>query len=384
LKLRRGSRGEVSATEHAAQPAETEPMLFPSERLDGEAFLDSPSEPPAFVGHIDEPAEPEVSSRGLAVVRARGWAISTRGRALRVRVGVDDLIEVGCDQPRPEVPIALAGHFGDVPDDCGWVVHVPLPEPGTITGSVALHIEIDDGEFVTRRRFRVALTDEAAPVRADYKSTWDAVAGDVDSAKVSVSGYTDEDEYERTAHATVRMLRETVGLDPDDEILEIGCGVGRAGAALAPQCKRWVGADVSANMLGHARERLRGLDNVELVELNGWDLSGIPDDSLDLVYCTIVFMHLDEWERFSYVKEAMRVLRPGGRVHIDNFNLCSDAGWAFFMEMSESYHPLGRPPNISKSSTPDELRTYLERAGFVDIEVLSNEGLFAHAWGVAP
>src|SRR5690606_19274069 len=153
------------------------------------------------------------------------------------------------------------------------------------------------------------------PMRADYKATWDAVAVDLDSAKVSVSGYTDEEQYEQTAAATVHVLEQTVGIRPDDEILEIGCGVGRVGKALAPRCKRWVGTDVSANMLRHARERLRGLDNVELVELNGWDLAPIPSSSLDVVYCTVVFMHLDEWERFGYVRESMRVLRPGGRIY---------------------------------------------------------------------
>jgi len=359
-------------------------MLFPSERLDGASLVEAPGLTPAFVGHIDEPAEPEVSSSGLPGLRVRGWVISTRGRAVRVRLGIGDpLTEVACDQPRPEVLTALAGHYGDVGEHCGFSAFVQLPDTGGAE-PLSLVLEVDDGEVATRRRFRVARTDESAPVRADYKATWEAVAVDLDSAKVSVAGYTDEEKYEQTAAATVHVLEQTVGIRPDDEILEIGCGVGRVGKALAPRCKRWVGTDVSANMLRHARERLSGLDNVELVELNGWDLAPIPSSSLDVVYCTVVFMHLDEWERFGYVQESMRVLRPGGRIYIDNFNLCSDDGWAFFMEMSESYHPLGRPPNISKSSTPDELRTYLERAGFTDVRLGPNEGLFVHAWGAAP
>jgi ubiquinone/menaquinone biosynthesis C-methylase UbiE len=135
-------------------------------------------------------------------------------------------------------------------------------------------------------------------------------------------------------------------------------------------------------MLSHARDRLRALDNVELVELSGWDLAPIVSESLDVVYCTVVFMHLDEWERHSYVCEAMRVLRPGGRFYVYNFNLLSDPGWEFFMAMKENHHPLLRPPNISKSSTPDEIRTYLERAGFEEIVVSSGKQslwLGAHA-----
>ena len=304
-------------------------------------------------------------------MRVRGWITSTRGQAVTVtvRVGRGPSITVVCDEPRPDVVASLAGRFGDVSDSCGFRVDVPLPERRARDASLALVLDVDDGEYHTSRKYRVTVDGESPPTRADYKSTWDAAAVDVDSAKLAVTGYTDEDEYARTAQQNVEILEETVGLGPDDEILEIGCGVGRVGAALAPLCRRWVGTDVSSNMLGHARERLAGFDNVELVELSGWDLAPIASSSLDVVYCMVVFMHLDEWERFAYVREAMRVLRPGGRLYVDNFNLRSDPGWDFFTEMATSYHPLWRPPNISKSSTPDELRTYLERAGFVDIGI---------------
>ena len=81
----------------------------------------------------------------------------------------------------------------------------------------------------------------------------------------------------------------------------------------------------------------------------------LSDDSIDVVYCTVVFMHLDEWDRYEYVKEAFRVLKPGGRAYFDNFNLMSEEGWAIF----ESHHQISeRPSHISKSSTPQELLKY--------------------------
>jgi hypothetical protein len=53
--------------------------------------------------------------------------------------------------------------------------------------------------------------------------------------------------------------------------------------------------------------------------------------------------------------------------------------------MATNYHPLGRPPNISKSSTPDEMRTYFERAGFEGIIVgQSREILWLSVHGRKP
>jgi len=135
---------------------------------------------------------------------------------------------------------------------------------------------------------------------------------------------------------------------------------------MAGRCGRWMGADVSRNMLEHARKALGHLLNVSFHLLNGADLEGIADGSIDVVYCSGVFMHLDEWDRYRYVLEMFRVLKPGGRTYYDNFNLLSQEGWAFFLEQCR-YDPIQRPANISKSSTPAELLRYAEQAGFQDV-----------------
>jgi ubiquinone/menaquinone biosynthesis C-methylase UbiE len=186
-------------------------------------------------------------------------------------------------------------------------------------------------------------------------------------AKLNTVGATDENEIARGAQETKRILIETVGVNPTDTVLEIGAGIGRVGDVIAPLCREWIGADVSENMLRHVRHRIGHLPNVRTVLLNGYDLSPIPSESVDLVYCTIVFMHLTEWERFGYIREGIRVLRPGGRMMVDSFNLLSDPGWALFERM-RVYHPTKRPPQISTASTPQEIGTYFARAGFAAVQ----------------
>jgi ubiquinone/menaquinone biosynthesis C-methylase UbiE len=202
--------------------------------------------------------------------------------------------------------------------------------------------------------------------RAQYREVWEALSATEEMAKLNVLGCSVEDEFGRTAHLTKQILLETVGVRPEDTILEIGAGVGRVGRVLAPICTEWIGADVSANMLGHITRRIGHLGNIRTVQLSGYDLSPIASESVDLVYCTVVFMHLSEWERFRYIAEGMRVLRPGGRMLVDCFNLLSEEGWMVFHRMT-GYPPAERPPQISATSTPQEIETYFTRAGFVDV-----------------
>jgi ubiquinone/menaquinone biosynthesis C-methylase UbiE len=218
--------------------------------------------------------------------------------------------------------------------------------------------------------------------RYEYKAVWTALSQTEQGAKAQVIGDVEEDYVLETAEETRQWLEETVGVLSDDVILEIGCGIGRVGQVLAPRCKRWIGCDVSPNMLGFARQRLAPFDNVDLVEISGFDLSPIPNSSVDVAYCTVVFMHLDEWDRYNYVLEASRVLRPGGRIFIDNFNLRTEEGWTVF-DAQRRIHPQQRPAAISKSSTPQELEVYLRKAGFQDIRIREN-ATWVQAYAVKP
>jgi SAM-dependent methyltransferase len=202
--------------------------------------------------------------------------------------------------------------------------------------------------------------------RNEYKAVWNSVSKSEEEAKFAICGSTDEQIFQHSAPGTVAMLKRCVGVNKDDVILEIGCGVGRVGAALAPICREWIGTDVSENMINHLRRRLAAHPNVRGVTTSGFDLEGIDSGSVDVVYCTVVFMHLEEWERYSYIKEGYRILRPGGRMLVDNINLASELGWKFF-EDHRAIPLHERPPQISKTSTPQELETYFQRAGFTDI-----------------
>ncbi|MFM9954769.1 MAG: class I SAM-dependent methyltransferase [Opitutaceae bacterium] len=220
-------------------------------------------------------------------------------------------------------------------------------------------------------------------IRGDYKSVWTALSGSKEDAYMVVSGYTDEEKFHADAEDTLYILRETTGIQPTDTFLEIGCGVARVGRVLSPFVQEWIGCDVSPNMIKLANRRLLGLTNTRLQEISGYDLQPIPDNSVDVVYTTVVFMHLEEWDRYTYVLEAMRVLKPGGRFYCDNANIASPEGWAMFEASRTQFPPQKRPAQISKCSSVPEFEAFFTHAGFVDWHVKTRP-MWVYGWGTKP
>jgi ubiquinone/menaquinone biosynthesis C-methylase UbiE len=209
---------------------------------------------------------------------------------------------------------------------------------------------------MTKERKQVAL-------KSEYKKVWNDLSTTIEDAVYHVTGNATEGQLRKYGHVDAQKIIRKLKVSSTDDVLEIGCGVGRLGYAMADYCKKWIGCDISSNMINHARTRLDGKTNAEFNELTGNDLSVIESNSVDAVYCSVVFMHLEEWDRYTYVQESHRILRKGGRIYIDNFNLDSEEGWAIFL--AHQAIPIEkREAQISKSSTVDELKVYLKRAGF--------------------
>ena len=61
-----------------------------------------------------------------------------------------------------------------------------------------------------------------------------------------------------------------------------------------------------------------------------------------------------------------------GRIYVDNINLCSDGGWKVF-ETHRAFSPTNRPPHMTQNSTPQEIETYLKRAGFSDVRIRTDD-----------
>ena len=94
--------------------------------------------------------------------------------------------------------------------------------------------------------------------------------------------------------------------------LDFGCGVGRLSQALADYFDRVVGADVSPTMIGLARELNFNRDRVDFLLNQTDDLAALESNSVDLVTSLITLQHIPPDVTRGYLKEFLRVLKPGG------------------------------------------------------------------------
>lgn len=102
-------------------------------------------------------------------------------------------------------------------------------------------------------------------------------------------------------------------LNPDDDVLEIGCGIGRMTRAVSRRVRHVTALDVSTEMLARAKESNTELTNVAWLRGDGTSLRGVADSSVDACVSHVVFQHIPDPEiTLGYIREMGRVLRPGG------------------------------------------------------------------------
>lgn len=208
---------------------------------------------------------------------------------------------------------------------------------------------------------------------ATYKDFWNRQASSAESAISAVDGSQSEEVVQHTGRWSAAQVKAALNIGQDDDVLELGCGIGRIGRELAPLCKSWTGVDISENMIDFASQRLTGQTNVTFHKLNRTSLDMLEDNSIDKAYSIAVFCHMDKEDLYLYMQELNRVVRPGGTIFVETWNLAHPVGWRRWayepLVWSRANHAERKDVARNQFCTAEEFQLYVTHAGF---EALAN------------
>jgi SAM-dependent methyltransferase len=210
-------------------------------------------------------------------------------------------------------------------------------------------------------------------------------------------------EFVATGDNEVPVYLERFGLQADNDarrgLVEIGCGIGRMTCAFTRRFGTVYACDLDAGFLERCREavaRFGIVHRLRTIEvLDGRSLT-IPDNAVDVAFSYLTLQHCDRDDALSLVGEALRVVRPGGKIAL-NFRSWSGAD-PIVLPAGAAVRGLYRLPAVgawlSKRRTPTRLawqasrldphqvlRPIADRVG--DVVIWRNPARSVPVWGVA-
>jgi ArsR family transcriptional regulator len=249
----------------------------------------------------------------ISALRAAGETTRLRILALlaNAELTVKDLTAI-LDQSQPRISrhlkLLTGSRLVDRHPEGAWVFYRLTDEPvmRAFADLMLGHIEAADKVLAADRDRLAEVKREHAHAAQRYFA---AHARDWDTIRAL-----------HVADATVeKAVIEALGeRDTFDSLLDLGTGTGRMLELLAPLYARAIGIDTSNDMLAVARAHLdrAGITNAQVRLGDIHDLP-FPRNSFDVVTIHQVLHYLDEPERA--LREAARVMRPGGRLLVVDF-----------------------------------------------------------------
>ena len=135
-------------------------------------------------------------------------------------------------------------------------------------------------------------------------------------------------------------LIEAIGVQPGDQVLDLGCGDGTTALPAAQRGAKVLGVDIARNLVEAGRQRAAqaGLqDRLRFEEGDASHLQGLADDQFDWVIS--IFGAMFAPRPLDVAREMVRVTRPGGRIVMGNWIPGDPTLVAQVLKISSAYSP---------------------------------------------
>jgi SAM-dependent methyltransferase len=170
--------------------------------------------------------------------------------------------------------------------------------------------------------------------------------------------------FARATAPFVEALLDTAGVTAGTKVLDVCCGTGLVTAAATVRGARPIGLDFSSAMLKQARQ-----SHPEL-QFNEGDAEALPyaDESFNAVVSNFGVHHVPRPGKA--ITEALRVVRPGGRVAFTTWAApAENIAWRLLFDAIRDYgdpDAAKTPPSGGNLGTADAVLRPLRDAGFAD------------------
>ena len=171
-----------------------------------------------------------------------------------------------------------------------------------------------------------------------------------------------------------RRILQAANITAQDRVLDLGCGIGNILITLAERITFShppVGVDVSPDLIRIGEREIARAAMHDRIRLQVAPATRLPfeDGSFDVVLTSHVLKHLDDEALLKSFREVVRVLRPGGRFLLWEFEKSPRSALLFW-----SARLSGLPPAF-QLRTSAEFSAALRLSGFHRV-VRLNTGLF--------
>jgi SAM-dependent methyltransferase len=193
---------------------------------------------------------------------------------------------------------------------------------------------------------------------------------------LALTGHVSREEYLQNRKERAVEVLDLCRIGPAQRGFEIGSGDGTVAKILSPHCHSLDCTDISSSFLAAARRNCAQCRNLSFHQIGSDYLAFLPSNAYDFGFALHVFIHLNAYDIFHYLRDVRRLLRKGGSFLFD----ACDLGVQMldgFREHAQIYRSdPARVRGLLNFNSAVALKTLIEEVGFSapNLSILGESG----------